>query len=317
MTTAVNEAQSVLDHAKLALTAAESALQELDRSNATSATVSRASRRTANQHNYRNMANPNSRLTSQEQQRHLLQEAVDAAKQNVNSKDAEHRAALENRSALCAGKLMSKDDFYEHGIGVIRAIFRDYRRLFLNEGGDFKRLDTAYYAARILNPLTVFNMTGPAIELAAGELKEFGFDEFRDTNGIIGPLISEIPRYLALVQATGEPFWNQVEGASKYDTNLAKKAAKDPTAYSGKTWKDDPIEKARRIWEWWRAHCADPGIANFVTAARLVALVQLSSASVERTFSQVKLICESAGVSPLEETVVCRVFERCNDYNIA
>ena len=51
-------------------------------------------------------------------------------------------------------------------------------------------------------------------------------------------------------------------------------------------------------------------------SARLVALVQLSSASVERIFSQVKLICESAGVSPLEETVICRVFERCNDYEI-
>ena len=51
-------------------------------------------------------------------------------------------------------------------------------------------------------------------------------------------------------------------------------------------------------------------------SARLVALVQLSSASVERIFSQVKLICESAGVSLLKETIICRVFERCNDYEI-
>ena len=74
-------------------------------------------------------------------------------------------------------------------------------------------------------------------------------------------------------------------GASMYDADLAKKAVENPAAYDGKTWKDDPIEKARRVWEWWRAHRADPGITKFVMAARLVALVQVSSASVERTFS--------------------------------
>ena len=63
----------------------------------------------------------------------------------------------------------------------------------------------------------------------------------------------------------------------------------------------------------WRRECSGEALPH---SARLVALVQLSSASVERIFSQVKLICESAGVSPLEETVICRVFERCNDYEI-
>ena len=89
---------------------------------------------------------------------------------------------------------------------------------------------------------------------------------------------------------------------------------KDAAKYGNKTWKDDPIEQARRVWEWWRANRSSPGIHFFATAARLLALVQVSSASVERIFSQVKLICETTGVQPLEETVEVRLFERCNTY---
>jgi hypothetical protein len=51
-----------------------------------------------------------------------------------------------------------------------------------------------------------------------------------------------------------------------------------------------------------------------VVAARLVVLVQESSASVEIVFSQVKLICETCGVSPLEETLATRLIERMNQY---
>ena len=85
--------------------------------------------------------------------------------------------------------------------------------------------------------------------------------------------------------------------------------------YDGVTWKDDPIERARRIWEWWRAkRCTQ--LHHFTWAARLVALVQVSSASVERIFSQVKLIVETTGDNPLEETLTTRLMERCNVYSI-
>ncbi len=39
-------------------------------------------------------------------------------------------------------------------------------------------------------------------------------------------------------------------------------------------------------------------------------------ASVERIFSQVKLICDAIGVSGLKETIVACMYERCNDYSI-
>ena len=49
---------------------------------------------------------------------------------------------------------------------------------------------------------------------------------------------------------------------------------------------------------------------GFFTAARLIALVPISSASAERVFSQVKFIIETVGVNMIEETLETRVMER-------
>ena len=90
------------------------------------------------------------------------------------------------------------------------------------------------------------------------------------------------------------------------------KAANNPTKYSNKTWEDDPIEVARRRWEWWRAK--QGAFVYFSTAARLIVLVQVSSAAVERVFSQVKYILETIGDSALEDNIECRMMERINNY---
>jgi len=66
----------------------------------------------------------------------------------------------------------------------------------------------------------------------------------------------------------------------------------------------------------WNEGCGSGGEAklpsstiNFFTAARLVALVPISNALVERVFSQVKHIMETIGVHVLEETLETRVME--------
>jgi hypothetical protein len=70
---------------------------------------------------------------------------------------------------------------------------------------------------------------------------------------------------------------------------------------------DDPIKTARRVWEFWRVHRKNVAIFHIAKAACLLALVQISSANVERIFSQMKQIQDSCGDSMLEETflVVC------------
>ena len=47
-------------------------------------------------------------------------------------------------------------------------------------------------------------------------------------------------------------------------------------------------------------------------ALRLVVLVQPSSATAERVFSQLKLIVDACGESMLAETVLYRMLRRCN-----
>jgi hypothetical protein len=76
------------------------------------------------------------------------------------------------------------------------------------------------------------------------------------------------------------------------------------------SWENDPTEKARRIWEWWKARLS-AYVRFWPTALRLVVLVQPSSAFVERVFSQIKLILEQTGVSGLEESIEARVLVRC------
>ena len=108
---------------------------------------------------------------------------------------------------------------------------------------------------------------------AIKDLSLFGFDEFRPGNGIIKDLINGMAMYRGVMDATDESFWSEVEGASEYDAALRRKAAANPGKYDGHTWRNDCIEKARGVWEY------------FFLAARLVAIIPVSSALVERVSS--------------------------------
>jgi hypothetical protein len=59
-------------------------------------------------------------------------------------------------------------------------------------------------------------------------------------------------------------------------------------------------------------HRNNVAISHIAKAACLIALVQISSASVERIFSQMKQIQDSGGDSMLEETFFGRVCKHCN-----
>jgi hypothetical protein len=148
-------------------------------------------------------------------------------------------------------------------------------------------------------------------------LKKFGFKQF--TNEFIEKLKREIIRLKVL--ADQEFDWDNVKGAAAYNDALQAKVARqrerqenDPSFDSReeryKTWEDDPGEEARWIWIWW-ADVRDK-FTSFSTALRLVALVQTSSASVERLFSVLKLVVDAIGNNMLEETLETRLFVKYN-----
>ena len=67
-----------------------------------------------------------------------------------------------------------------------------------------------------------------------------------------------------------------------------------------------------RVWEWW--HAKSPKLPYFFLAARLIALIPISSAAAERVFSQVKYIVDAVGERGIEETLECRIMERVNRF---
>ena len=72
----------------------------------------------------------------------------------------------------------------------------------------------------------------------------------------------------------------------------------------------DPAERGRRVWEWWKT--VSDILPTWKKALRLVVLVQPSSASAERVFSQLKLIVEQCGVSMYADMLLYRMLRRCN-----
>ena len=81
---------------------------------------------------------------------------------------------------------------------------------------------------------------------------------------------------------------------------------------SGQTWRDDHIEKARRVWERWRAKA--PKFSYLFNATHHVALVPISSTSVERAFSQVKFIVATVRENLLEESLETCLMGLLNEY---
>jgi hypothetical protein len=153
--------------------AANAALQEFEGQNNTS-TANRARR--GNTRDYAAMANPQSRPSAQSQQHKTLLDAVEAAKMKTAEKLSLHLSAVSKLDEFKDGRLITEDDFKEHGCKVVEPIFKDYHRLFLDPRGDFANITKAYHAARVLNPLIAVKMSTAVIKDAVQNLKAFGFD---------------------------------------------------------------------------------------------------------------------------------------------
>jgi hypothetical protein len=186
--------------------------------------------------------------------------------------------------------------------------------LFIVQNGDYCIITSAYTTAEVLNPIAAVSMLVLEITNAMKNLGgHFGFDEFCEGHGIIDDMIPEINAYKAVATFANDEFWNNLDGSSEYDEKLATRIG-NGTIGDDVTWKDDPIESTRHVWEFWRVHRKNVKIFHNAKAAHLIALVQISSASVERIFSQMTLIWDSCGDSMLEETLFGCVCECCKTY---
>ena len=88
----------------------------------------------------------------------------------------------------------------------------------------------------------------------------------------------------------------------------------DNNDYRVMDWKNDPGERSRRIYEWWKSimNGHNTRLKYFALAVCLIATVQTSSAASERVFSQLNLIRRVVGDNTLEDLLELRCFVRCN-----
>jgi hypothetical protein len=105
--------------------------------------------------------------------------------------------------------------------------------------------------------------------------------------------------------------------AAIHVATVAEQANDDNFRYPS-DWKRDVGERARRVYDWWRVIMNDNrGVPTFQEAVtvRLIATTttQVSSAAVERVFSQLTFIRRAVGDLATQQVLETRAFVRCNN----
>jgi len=213
---------------------------------------------------------------------------------------------------------VTQEEFIQYGKDAVQPGYDYFYNLYINPQGKLRNLFLAFRGAQIFDPFILAGISVTASHLLIDDLIRFGFMEF--TPKFITGMKLELTKLMN--QAKEEFPWDTLPGADKYDSDLRKKLQareseepKPATRVPERrlTWKEDPNERARRIWLWWKVRVHEVQDFRFFNVAlRLVALVQPSSCSLERDFSQLKVIVDACG-QMLQDTLESRMYERCNN----
>ena len=166
-------------------------------------------------------------------------------------------------------------------------------------------------AAQIFNPLFLKNMNDTTIvtelHFLADKLSFFGYDQF--SKRFILKLKKEMKQLVN--EAKRNHDLDKIKSTKQFKTRIEMriKRKKINRDNNNLTWRHDDPEYARRIWEWWRPRTDDFPCHSL--ALRFVVLAQLSSCSVERVFSQLKLIQEICSDLLKEDMLNLRLLLQC------
>ena len=202
----------------------------------------------------------------------------------------------------------TEEDFINHAKQkCIKPAVDYYKKNFLEpQAGvgtpNYHHLRKIMIAVQVLNPLISIDLGRATYKSKIRDLAEFtGFPEL--DSDLLEQADREFGLYKHCIDYFKKDDWEQLDGAEDYNAALKKKD-------DSKTWRDDTSETARRIWEWWRVH--HEKFKALSTIVRLVALIQITSANVERVFSQLKLVLETTQDEALSDVIEARLMERIN-----
>ena len=271
---------------------------------------------------------------------------VSSAKRNVTQAEKVLKEAMDAFDAWDQqyGQLLRANGVMQYGRSCIRPGHIKYREQFVDNGGRCTKLRLASRGAKVFDPFILKMTSIAALELIADELSYFesspGTSLF--TPQFIRLLKSEIPA--AKEHAEKEFDWNSVPKSDNYRDRshrreLKKEHARVRMEYVDRgdvtaeyepyqqsdivgdrrepalsdNWKDDLGEYDMRIWEWWRPRWV--GLKSFTyfdEAIRKVVLFKLSSAIVERDFSQYVAVKNVCGNQLRKSMLQNRIMNRCN-----
>ena len=107
---------------------------------------------------------------------------------------------------------------------------------------------------------------------------------------------------------------DDIKPSKKFYTRMERRAKRKNIPLNEEqlelAWMYDDAEYASRIWEWWKLRVRK--FHFYAVAIRLVVLVQMSSCSVERVFSRLKLIVDKCGNNMKEDMVLLCIIMQCN-----
>ena len=170
----------------------------------------------------------------------------------------------------------------------------------------------------MINPFVSKEWDLASLELLIDDLVYFEHGHF--TNIFLTTMKKELP--LAMECANQEYDWESIKPSKQNEKRLDRRRMRKKLDKDFQfDWKDDPGEKATRIFKWWKAmFVVDTDQTQFLCfrlALRLVVLSQMTSCSVERVLFQLELVRDACRDDMLEDMNEIRMLMRCNgDLNV-
>jgi hypothetical protein len=219
----------------------------------------------------------------------------DTAEQNVE----QHFNELE---AYREGKLIFDNDFKHYALDIVKAGIEYYIEQMAGSLADIRR---GIRAVRCFDPIFIKENDMLTITEHVRDLKSLGLPSLNEAciTGIIDNELQTMKQQTENCELELE----MVEGAEEYNNKMEMLNDQNGT---NKTWKEDYSEYGRRVWKWWGSR--KYRFIHATKAVKLVALIQTSSAFVERVFSQVQLITREIGEERLRDNIETRVMRRVN-----
>ena len=220
--------------------------------------------------------------------------------------DAQKQVTAKERDLInyTTGRITEETEFRSFALDIAKPAINYFLKQMNTDY--LKILRDGLRAVQCFDPLFINNNDQVTLQVLVRDLVHLGLYNI-DTECING-MISELQKLKDEAKDCKNEF-DLLEGAEEYNNKLHNKNKKNG---STEVWQDDNAEYAHRIWKWWKSR--KHKFVYFIKAIKLVALIQTSSASVERVFSQVKIIIDTVGSVAIKDNIEYRVMSRVNKH---